>query len=86
MDWLQDILYIAIKFSIHENFVRKVMAALEASWVLNHVNPSFLLISLQKRVYYAICNKETDLLNIVLRNGKKTFRLLEYVSKIQKTP
>ena len=41
MELLQDILCIVFKFSIYENSVRKVMAALK-SCALNHIKPGFL--------------------------------------------
>ena len=77
IEWLQDIVCIAFWFSTYENFVRKIMAALEASWVLNHVNlASYKLVSYKKErnicnILYTICNEAADVLNIVLIRKRK---------------
>ena len=51
-----------------------------ADWKLPEFSTNSTLVS-YKLVSYkksALCNKETDLLNIVLRNRKKTSRLLVF--------
>ena len=67
------------------------MATLEASWVLNHANPSFLWISFLKKgiLYeYIICNMQWRdwLIKYSLnKKRKKTFRLLVLCIKIKFT-